>query len=451
MLYFYLKLLEFINLLCYNVFAKKRKETDMEKAYKRSRILYMAEATLEYLIAILFAGELLPELTTYLGISKGTTGTISAIISLGCVFQLISILFRRGRAKRLVLILSIANQLIFMLLYILPLIGFGKNTKIVLFIIGIIFAYFLYYLAHPKKINWFMSLIDDKQRGKFTSKKEIISLIIGMAYSFIMSAVLTYFNDKGQIETSFIIFAITIFVLMVMHSLTMIFSCEKEQPIDNNANHGIGEIFATFKNKGVILVAVVFVLWNIASNSTKPFLGAYMLDLGLEKWFKIGFLPAISAVARIIASIILGIYADKKSFAKMVSICFAIAGGSFLMISFCSPAYGTVNGYVMFALHYILYGIAMGGINSSLINLCYDYAPIEKRVGALAVTQAVSGVVGFLTASLVGKFVDNYGGTVFGASITAEQIVSVGGVIFALLSMAYVLIFLVKRNKKGSN
>ena len=422
----------------------------MEKAYKRSRVLYIIEAALEYLISIFFANELLPELTKYLGISDGTTGVISAIISLGCVFQLLSMFLRRGRAKPVVLALSIANQLLFMSLYLIPLFTGSKTTKIVIFIIGILLAYLLYYVAHPKKINWFMSLIDDKQRGTFTSKKEIISLVSGMAFSFIMSAVLTHFTSKDETETAFIVFAITIFVLMIGHSLTMIFSCEREQSEDKS-RQGIGEIFATFKNKGVVLVAVVFVLWNIATNSTKPFLGTYMMDLGLERWFKIGFLPAISAVARIIASIILGIYADKKSFAKMVSICFAIAGGSFLVISFCSPLFGGANGYIMFSLHYILYGIAMGGINSSLINLCYDYAPIEKRVGALAVTQAVSGVVGFLTAFLVGIFVDNYGGNLFGADITAQQIVSVIGVTFSLLSMAYVLIFLVKRNKKGSN
>ena len=423
----------------------------MEKAYKRSRILYMAEATIEYLISIFFANELLPELTKYLGISDGTTGIISAIISLGCVFQLISILFRQGRAKGLVLALSIANQIIFMLLYVIPLLGIGKQTKIVLFIVGILFAYFLYYLAHPKKINWFMSLIDDGQRGKFTSKKEIISLICGMAFSFIMSAILTHFNNSGEIETAFIIFGLTIFVLMVSHSLTMVFSCEKEQPL-SNGKQGIGEIFATFKNKGVILVAIVFVLWYIATNSTKPFLGTYMMDLGLEKWFKIGFLPAISAVARIIASIILGIYADKKSFSKMVSICFGIASLSFLAIVFCTPEFGKANGYIMFSLHYILYGIAMGGINSSLINLCYDYAPVEKRVGALAVTQAISGVVGFLTTLAFSPLIDKIqanGNKVLGLNIHAQQVVAIVGVLFSCLAMSYVLIFLVKR-KKGT-
>ena len=424
----------------------------MEKAYKRSRILYVTEATLEYLISIFFANELLPELTKSLGISDGTTGIISAIISLGCVFQLISMLLRRGRAKPVVLALSIANQLIFMVLYLIPLFAGGKTTKIVIFIIGILLAYLLYYVAHPKKINWFMSLIDDDQRGKFTSKKEIISLISGIAFSFIMSYVVSYFRDKGKVETAFVIFALTMLVLMIGHSLTMIFSVEKEQPISNK-KESIGEILATFKNKGVILVAVVFVLWNIASNSTKPFLGTYMLNtLGLEDWFRIGFLPAISAIARIIASIILGIYADKKSFSKMVSICFGIAGLSFLTITFCSPSFGTANGYIMFSLHYILYGIAMGGINSSLINLCYDYAPVEKRVGALAITQAISGVIGFLVAALFGLLVDKIqanGNSLLGLNAYAQQVVSVIGVIFSCLAMIYVLVFLVRKEKQN--
>lgn len=422
----------------------------MEKAYKRSRTLYVIEATLEYLISIFFANELLPELTKSLGISDGTTGIISAIISLGCVFQLVSMFLRSGRAKPVVLALSIANQLIFMVLYLIPFFTGSKTTKIVIFIIGILLAYLLYYVAHPKKINWFMSLIDDDQRGKFTSKKEIISLISGIAFSFIMSYVVSYFRDKGKVETAFVIFALTMLLLMIGHSLTMIFSVEKEQPISNK-KESIGEIFATFKNKGVILVAVVFVLWNIASNSTKPFLGTYMLNtLGLEDWFRIAFLPAISAVARIIASIILGIYADKKSFSKMVSICFGIAGLSFLAITFCSPSFGTLNGYIMFSLHYILYGIAMGGINSSLINLCYDYAPVEKRVGALAITQAISGVIGFLTTTVVSLLVDKIqsnGNELFDKSIYAQQVVSIIGVVFSILAMLYVLIFFIKKEK----
>jgi MFS family permease len=160
----------------------------------------------------------------------------------------------------------------------------------------------------------------------------------------------------------------------------------------------------------------------------------------------IALLSAISAVSRIIASIIFGIMADKKSFAKTITVAFTVASVSFLMVAFATPD----NGKVMFILHYILYGIAMAGINSALINLCYDYAPVEKRVGALAVTQALSGVVGFsatsLVSLLVGKIQEN-GNSFLGIDIYAQQVVSIIGVAFSLLAMLYVLIFLVKGKK----
>ncbi len=420
----------------------------MEKAYKRSRVMYIIEAGLEYLVSILFAESFLPRLTgaNGLNLSDPVRAVISAVISLGCVFQLIAMLFRRGRAKPLVLTLSVANQLLFMLLYIIPVFNFGAGAKKVIFIVGILAAYLIYYVAHPQKINWFMSLIDDKQRGKFTAKKEIISLVMGIVFSFVMGAIVDAFQENGNHTGAFIVIAVTVFVLMIFHTLTMILSVEKEQP---KSRENVGkEFFSTFKNKGVIMVSVVFVLWNIASCSSKPFYGSYMeneTELGFAATF-LAVLSAVSAVSRIVASVIFGIMADKKSFAKTITIAFVVAGLSFLCVAFATPE----NGKVMFMLHYILYGIAMGGINSALINLCYDYAPPSKRVGALAVTQALSGVVGFTTTTIVAllvKKIQENGNEFFGASIYAQQVVSIIGVCFSLLAMLYVLIFFIVKKK----
>lgn len=424
----------------------------MEKAYKRSRVMYIIEAGLEYLIAILFAEAFLPRLTgaNGLDLSDPVRAVISSVISLGCVFQLVAMLFRRGRAKPFVLSLSIANQLLFMFLYIIPVFDINPSAKRVIFIVGILSAYLLYYIAHPKKINWFMSLIDDKQRGKFTAKKEIISLIMGIAFSFAMGAIIDNLQEKNEHTKAFIVLAITVFVLMIFHSLTMIFSVEKPQPKSEGSI--LEDVFSTLKNKGVIMVSIVFILWNIATYSSKPFYGSFMEnehELAFGATF-LAVLSAISAVSRIVASIIFGIIADKKSFATTITAGFLIAGLSFLMITFATPQ----NGHVFFTIHYILYGIAMGAINSALINLCYDYAPTQKRVGALAITQAISGVVGFTTTTLVSLLVDKIqsnGNKIFGLSMYAQQFVSIIGVVFSCLAMLYVLIFLIKRNKKGSN
>ncbi len=424
----------------------------MEKAYKRSRALYIVEAGLEYLISILFAESFLPRLTGQdgLNLSDSVRGIVSSIITLGCVFQLIAMLLRRGRAKPLVLTLSIANQLIFMMLYVIPVFNASIDAKRVIFIVGILLAYLLYYIAHPQKINWLMSLVDDDKRGKFTAKKEIISLVMGMVFSVVMGSVIDKLQAKGEHNNAFLTLAITVFVLMVLHSLTMIFSVEKSQP---KPKEDLGrEFFATFKNKGVIMVSIVFVLWNIATCSSKPFYGSFMEnahELDFNATF-LAILSIISAVARVIASIIFGIIADKKSFAKTITVAFLIAGASFFVITLATPQ----NGMVMFILHYALYGIAMAGINSALINLCYDYAPTEKRVGALAVTQALSGVVGFLTTTVVSLLVDKIqanGNHFLGMGVYAQQVVSVIGVVFSVLASLYVLIFLAKKPKAKEN
>ena len=92
-----------------------------DKKIKRSRNLYIIEAALEYFIAILVSGSFLATITTRLGFSDAHTGILSSIISLGSVFQLISIAIRPKRSKPMVVALSIANQVLFTFLYVIPL------------------------------------------------------------------------------------------------------------------------------------------------------------------------------------------------------------------------------------------------------------------------------------------------------------------------------------------
>lgn len=110
------------------------------------------------------------------GNADSLTGILSSIISLGCLFQMLSLFLRRKKVKRFVIFMSITNQLMFMLLYVIPVFTFSKESKTVIFAITIVLAYLIYNCAHPKKIGWLMSLVDNDYRGRFTATKEIISL-----------------------------------------------------------------------------------------------------------------------------------------------------------------------------------------------------------------------------------------------------------------------------------
>lgn len=419
-----------------------------EKLYKRGRILYIIEAGLEYLISILVGTTYLAILTKELGISDSLTGIISSFISLGCVFQLCSMLVHKKRSKGFVLLLSVANQLLFISLYVIPLVGWEGKTKSVLFIFVILLAYFFYYIAHPKKIDWLMSLVDDHQRGIFTAKKEIVSLIAGMVFSFAMGGIMDHYREAGEIKTAFIISAIVMLGLMILHTLSMAFTVEKEKQIDEKKKIDLKGIFG---DKAILKISIVFILWYIASNTAIPFYGAYQISdtgLGFTQTF-IALLSAIHAIARVCFSIIWGKYADKFSFAKMLRICFFIAGISFLTNVFCVPE----NGHIVYTIHYILYAIAMAGINSALINLCYDYVSESKRADALAVSLALAGVCGFLATLIVSPLVSHIQASsnmIFGLHLYAPQVLSFIAFALTIITVIYVSVAFkgLKRNNE---
>ena len=284
------------------------------KSIKRSRLMYIFEAALEYFISILVAGSYLATLTKELGVSDSLTGIISSVISLGCLFQLFSLSLKRKRVKISVLAFSVLNQLLFMLLYVIPLTKLEKQTKIALFIILIFSAYIIYNFVHPKKINWLMSLVEDTNRGSFTANKEIVSLVSGMVFSFGMGTVIDYFSKTGRIRLAFALSAIVIFLIMVLHSLTMIFTVEKEMPQSPKKNFG-QDLKELINNKNVIKVTIIFILYNISTYVSTPFYGTYQIgELGLNLQF-VSVIVMFGSVSRIFVSKFWGRYADKKTFA----------------------------------------------------------------------------------------------------------------------------------------
>ncbi len=421
------------------------------KPYRVSRVLYIVEAALEYFISILVAGSYLATLTEYMGISDSVTGVISAFISLGCVFQLLSVFLKKRRTKSVVVPLSVLNQLMFMLLYVIPLTGMGDWAKKLVFVGMIFAAYFVYNSVHPLKTSWLMSLVEDKRRGIFTSRKEIISLISGMIFTYASGSVIDRFKDSGQVETAFLICGAAIFVLTVLHTLTMVFSVSDEENIDggqkNAGKNPIGQMVSVMRDKNVFRVVVLFVIWNIAVYAATPFYGTYQIkELGFSMKF-VSLLAIIYSIVRASVSTFWGKYADRRSFAVMVRVCFAIAGAGFFVNIFTVPS----NGAVMYTLYYALYAVAMGGINSALVNLVFDFARTEDRSNALAITQAVSGLAGFFTTLAVSPLVEHIqsnGCVVFGTAVYAQQAVSAIAFVFTAAAIVYLSAAIIPHSKK---
>jgi MFS family permease len=403
-----------------------------EKQIKRSQWMYILEAGFEYLIALLVSGAYLAKITESLGMSDQLTGILSSIISLGHVFQLGSILVRPKRNKGFVIGLSIANQILFTILYIIPLGQGGGAWRSVVFVVAIILAYLLYNIAHPKKIFWLMSLVDDDKRGRFTAVKEIISLIMGMTFTYAMGAVIDHYEAKGDLRTAFIVCAITIVALMVIHTLTMLFSVEKPMPVAEKKSTP----FAILKDKTLLKLAVLFALWYVTNYTSTPFLGSYQnKELGFDMTY-ISILNIVYSVVRIGFSFFWGAYADRRSFKSMLRLCLSAAAVSFAFTVFAVPS----NGMVLFMLYRIFEAIAWAGISSAFINLVYDYVAPERRTDAIAVTQVISGVVGFLTTLVMGFLIEHIqqgGNTLFGIPIYSQQVTGLISTVMCVIVILY--------------
>lgn len=415
--------------------------------YRRTRILYILQADFEYFISLLVAGSFLAAVTAQLGISDSLTGVISAIISLGQAFQLLSIFIRKN-IKRKVVLFSAMNQLVFMCLYVIPLTGLPPGWKTALFIGAVTLAYFLYNIVHPKKIDWFMSMVEDGNRGRYTSVKEMVSLLTGMVFSYVMGSMSDYYRSIGQIRKSFAICAGVIFVLTVLHTLTMVLAAEKEEREGVSSGTGRGGRFGIIRDRNVLRVTAVLVIWHAANYVAVPFYGSYQIkELGFGLKY-VSILGILYSSVRILFSFVWGAYADRRSFARMMRACMAVAAVGCLINVFTVPE----NGKLFFTTYYVCYAIAMAGIGNAAMNVVFDYVDTSKRADALAVTQVVAGICGFATtllASPLVTYVQDNGNMFLGMHVYAQQILSLLSCVLYLLAIGLITAMFCRRPGKG--
>ncbi len=406
--------------------------------YRKSRIMYIIEAALEYFISISVSGAFFATLTTYLGISDSTTGLLISFTSLGFCFQIIALLIpNRRSSKKLVVSGHLLEQLLFTLLYVVSFFNISSNAKSALIVIFMLGGRIWANIVYSPKIAWLMGLVDEHKRGKFSATKEMISLVSGMLFTLVMGRIVDIYKEKNDIKTAFIICAVTMFVLTVSHSITLILT--KERPEEKSEKIGTvkSQILNLFKCKNFWLILPVLMLWSIASYASTPFYSTYLISELAFDLFVISLIGIVGSGARTVFSLPMGAFADKNGFSKMLLICFVLMLAAFGMMIFARPETRYIYiGYM------IMHSIGMAGINSSEINLVLDYTSRTLRVGALAIKGLICGFTGFFTTLAVTPLVDyiqKNGNRIFGIQIYAQQATSIISTIACILALVYML------------
>lgn len=397
----------------------------MRDEYRTTRFLYLLEAAFEYFISLLLTGAYIAKVAGAIGLSDSTVGIVTSIVALGTSFQFFAVfLSHKFPVKRWVTVFHTINQILLSCVWLTPLFPVGKELKAVLFIAFLLVGYAINHIINSPKINWLMATVDDKNRGRFTAKKEMVSLIGGSIFTYLMGNVFDYFEAQGNQKTAFLIGAVTMLILAMLHTLTLVFSKEKpveKKPIESPAK----EISSLLRNRRLRAVVLIGALYNISSGISYSFYGTYQVnELGFSMSF-IAIMSAAHTVVRCICSVVLGRYADRHSFSSMLRWSFGMLFVGELVMAFTVPA----NGYIFYSIFFVLFYAVFGaGYANGVMNLTYDTVTKEQRVSAFALYNCACGIMGFLASipgSLIVKTVQKNGNQLFGHTVYAQQILAV--------------------------
>ena len=411
----------------------------MKNSDRKTRIAYILEAGFEYFISLFVTSTFLGYILDAVGISDAWQGIILNVATFSCAAQLFALFFSGRRVKRIVTIGHTVNQLAFTLLYLLPIFSISPALKTLLLLSFLFLGHILGNAVNPAKINWLMQSVEDKKRGSFTAVKEMISLAGGIVVSVSLGRIADTFRDSAgnPTETYYYICCLALFLLTVLHTVTLLVAREKE-PAVQKERASVGQVAKKIlTSKELLKVIAVGVIWNFASALSSSFFASYLRE---ELAFTLTMITVMSmagSICRIAVSPMLGRIADRRSFAFSMTLCFGIMAAAYTCIVFTFP--GRLRwlylGYIC------LHSFAMGGINSGIINLIYDYVVPEERTAALGIKNAIGGFVSFFTAlgsgMLLAKIQANGGIRLFGHTFYAQQFLAILTVIATLCLLVY--------------
>lgn len=408
------------------------------REYKVSRGAYKAQCTFEYFIAILVGDAYLSKLLATIGLTDMQIGVISSFITLAFLFQLASI-FVVGHIRNVKaagMLFNTLSSLLFTGLYLIPFLPFARPVKTALVVVCILAAYFCNYFMTSMIYKWGNSFVDPGKRGVYSAEKEMISLLSGMLFTFLVGFMMDRYEAAGNLYGSFLFITIAGLCISVCNfvSLALIRRVQSEEA---QRRRSMREIFQnTLGNAAFRHVVLLTVLFDCGRYLTIGFMGIYKVkDLMLT----VGTVQVINIagnLARFFISKPFGRFSDRTSYARGMELALCIASLGFFLNMFSQP-----SAKVFVVLFTILYSVSSAGTNQNSLNIVYSYVPMEYFVPACAIKNSIGGVCGFLSSLLGARIlsaVQANGNVILGVPLYGQQLLSALSFLVLLAAVLYV-------------
>ena len=421
-------------------------ENPQKTSYVITRRLYPYESMIEYLCTLLTSSTFFVKLSISLGVSDAVTAIIGTIGSFVCLFQLISgRIARYTPIKPWLIPITIVTRLSMVAMFLLPFLN-AKNVAEWLLLILMFLAQTTMTIVAPIKQNVFLSSVEEEERVRYLAGHRVVSLVFGAPIVLFGGFFLNYMEKNRQLKMGYLYIAILLFVLGILHILTLVLS--KEPPTKTSEHKNVFADFgALLKNKEFRSLFIILVLHQMAIGILSPFTETYVQR---EMGFSISVLGMISALSITLFSV--GLIVVRKFGQKLKP----ATGRTILFVAYI--AYDLIwltmtreNGIVV----YIFICLASGVINAmnviSYVPLIFQTVKEQERTSALALAGGATGVFSFLTTLVISPFfhwMQNSGVVLFGISFYAQQVLAV---ISALVRVFILILWLVLcKNLRGA-
>ena len=408
------------------------------KDYKRSRFSYMNLCHVEWFVHLLCMDAFLAKLLTHVGVEDGLVGVITTIASLSSIFRLLSFVIvpRIRNTKRYAIPMQMFGELMFVSLYLIPVLSIDSQAKSPLMVLCIVLAYLGYHLSSSVVYRWGNSFVDPHHRAEFTNTKEMISTLLGMAVSFGTGFILDYFDGKGQLQLGFFYTAIVMLIFVICEMLCM-FSIKNEIiPARTADSITIKEVLEkTLGNRNFRNLALLYSLYNFGINFTNGFLGTYQLQELAFPVSTVTLIGIIGSLSRAAFSKPIGRYSDRRSFAKGIELGMLLSVTGFICLIFTGPQ----NRWLII-VYIVMYLTSQSGAGSNFINSTYSYVDNRCFVQGVAILMSVSGIFSF-AASLAGSalltYIQKSGNVFLGIPVYGQQVLATISVLVIFICLLF--------------
>ena len=415
----------------------------------------MMECTFEYFVALLISGAYLSNLLSAIGMSDAMVGMVSSLASLAFIFQLISMFLiqKITNTKMLASFIHLGGRMFFVTLYFIPFFDFIPDAyKGVTAMICIALGYLGNYMVTTIIYKWGNSFVHPSKRATFSATKEMLSLICGMVFTFVMGQAVDYYDQIGKSDSAFIFLGVTILIATISDFVCLMIMKREYKPDKTVRSEPLSKVLGELvKNKSYVCLVILDCLHKAAVYVLSGFMGTFQLkELGMTVGL-VSIVSIISNGARFLVSRPIGRFSDKTSYVTGITLGLAIKALGYIFIVIIKP-----DLWWMVIIYQVLYNISVAATNQNLMSAVYSYVDKEHFVHALSIKNCTSGIVGFLVslvAAAIVRAVQGESGTgvmhLFGMDIYVQQFLALISLILTVITFLFALLVMRKRKIIG--